>query len=472
MGFYLHYNGLVDSIWERRIHAPFVLAALGIALTTGFGYAALLVGALALNVPTGLWWLAWSQAHGHAQLFGFVGLFVLGMGLYFLPRLRGARLRNPARAERGFWLLTLGILGRTLAQPVLATLDQATVMALFWRLAWAASAVAEAAGIVALGSIVVATLRAAPPLARGAPAWPVLPFIWISLASFGLAILSTFLGTLIPAVGSQVLVPASWNGLTIEFMLSGVALPMAFAFSVRNLPLFLRLAMPPRDPWRWLALVYAVALLLRLLPDLTAAAGLELPGLAQTAALGGVLQALIILAFIWVLDLAHRRPAWLTERAVQPRPEVEAARPPTRPGYPDAGEYGRFELLVYSAYLWLLVFVAMMLLGNSAVLLGYASPIPTDVERHTLTLGFVTLLVLGMAARMVPGFSGKKGVPRPGLVMATFILGNLAVLMRVVPLFFGHAGLWLILFGLSGVAGWLAVAALALNLYPILTETG
>jgi hypothetical protein len=37
-----------DSIPTRRIHEPFVVAALGFALTAGFGYAALLVAALAL----------------------------------------------------------------------------------------------------------------------------------------------------------------------------------------------------------------------------------------------------------------------------------------------------------------------------------------------------------------------------------------------------------------------------------------
>src|SRR5207253_11206644 len=31
---------------------------------------------------------AWIQAHGHAQLFGWVGTFVLGIGFYSIPKLR------------------------------------------------------------------------------------------------------------------------------------------------------------------------------------------------------------------------------------------------------------------------------------------------------------------------------------------------------------------------------------------------
>jgi len=32
---------------------------------------------------------AWLQAHGHAQVFGWVGTFILGIGFYSIPKLRG-----------------------------------------------------------------------------------------------------------------------------------------------------------------------------------------------------------------------------------------------------------------------------------------------------------------------------------------------------------------------------------------------
>src|SRR5262245_26233967 len=31
---------------------------------------------------------AWLQAHGHAQVFGWIGSFILGIGFYSVPRLR------------------------------------------------------------------------------------------------------------------------------------------------------------------------------------------------------------------------------------------------------------------------------------------------------------------------------------------------------------------------------------------------
>ena len=33
---------------------------------------------------------AWLQAHGHAQVFGWIGSFILGIGFYSVPKLRGA----------------------------------------------------------------------------------------------------------------------------------------------------------------------------------------------------------------------------------------------------------------------------------------------------------------------------------------------------------------------------------------------
>ena len=105
---------------ERRVHEPFVFAALAIGLTAGFGYGAIIVAALAFRWPLGTWWIALVQAHGHAQLFGWAGLFVLGVGLFFLPRLRGTTLARPRLAPWALASLVGGIAMRALSQPLLA----------------------------------------------------------------------------------------------------------------------------------------------------------------------------------------------------------------------------------------------------------------------------------------------------------------------------------------------------------------
>ncbi len=469
-----------ESTWTRRIHEPFIAGALCIALTEGFGYATLLVLALALRVPLGAWWVPAVQAHGHAQLFGWMGMFILGMGLHFLPRLRGARLLRTEFAAPAFWLLVIGIALRSLAQAVLGLLTPGAASAELLRMAWALSALLELAGACLIGAMLVATARRAAPLLPGAPAYPVLPFLLVAAASGLLAFLLNAVGTWLsffgecsfsasPLSSRAVLGPCTtiagpWDALIIELMLYGLALPVAFVFSVRNLPLYLRLAAPPRRELRYLAAVYAAGLALRLLPDLSTLAALDAPWMQYVGALGIIVQSLVIVDFILRLDLLHRRPPWTVDRAAPSRPELEHLRRATRKGYPDAGEYGRFELLIYSGYAWLAIAAILGFVYGLAFFAENAYPIPADAVRHSIAVGFITLLILGMAVRMAPGLSGKRRVAYPGLVLYTFLLGNLAALLRVVPLFFPASGLALALLGASGAFGWLAVALLAVNL--------
>jgi hypothetical protein len=49
---------------------------------------------------------AWIQAHGHAQVLGWIGSFILGIGYYSIPKLRGGLSGGhlgsfPSRADRG-----------------------------------------------------------------------------------------------------------------------------------------------------------------------------------------------------------------------------------------------------------------------------------------------------------------------------------------------------------------------------------
>ncbi|MBI3537682.1 MAG: NnrS family protein [Chloroflexi bacterium] len=443
---------LNESVWKKRIHEPFLRAALIIALTFGFGYAIILIELIGHQISYGAGWMSLAQAHGHAQLFGWLGLFVIGMGLFFLPRLANAQLQKTNRAPLGFWLLVIGIALRGISQPLLGWDASFAIVA---RVAWLLSALMELAGAVVIGSMLAATHATLPKVTRDSPAFPVIPFLWMALASFAFAFLANFFATLDAFMQSATVLSGAWDALIITLILYGVAIPMALVFSVRNLPLFLRLALPPRDSLRALAAVYALGFGLRLASTFN----------YLFAAPAAMLQSAVILIFVWQLDLIRLRPAWITKRAPSPRPNLDDLRKPTRANYPDAGEYGRFELLIYSAYAWL-VFFALIELGRGvSALIGFDFSVSTDAERHALTLGFITLLIFGMAVRLAPGFSGKNRVAHPRLVAATFFLGNLAALLRVAPLFLADAGVPLLLVAPSGAFGWIAVAGLAWNLF-------
>jgi hypothetical protein len=91
--------------------------------------------------------------------------------------------------------------------------------------------------------------------------------------------------------------------------------------------------------------------------------------------------------------------------------------------------------------------------------------------RHAQLAGFGTLLLLGVAPRMLPGFLGARGPAWPALVRPTWILGAVAAFGVCVGLGLPAASLpwWAqMLFGVSGTLGWLAVALLAANLWATL----
>jgi hypothetical protein len=243
------------------------------------------------------------------------------------------------------------------------------------------------------------------------------------------------------------------------------------------LPLYLRLPVP-RWPVRGMAYAYAIALAMQVLPHVPPLLQLAPQYLVAGSHLGGFLKGSVILWFVWRLDVLTRvQDAWTVQRRLHPGPE----RRPTRPGLPDYGEFGRFEWLVYAAYVWL-VLAAVSEVGNSvSAFIGRPVPMESGALRHMYLLGFITLLIFGMAVRMLPGFLQQRRVARPALVTATFWLGNAAMCSRVlvfglpavvlqsVP---GSAALARIALAISGLLGWVAVCCLALNLWQTAQHAG
>src|SRR4051794_30971903 len=99
--------------------APMLKTALLLGIGGGFLLATILTITRILLVQLGAWWAALAQAHGHLQLYGWAGLFVLGVALHFLPRLRG----TPLVAARLIpWILvsiSVSMILRALCQPLL-----------------------------------------------------------------------------------------------------------------------------------------------------------------------------------------------------------------------------------------------------------------------------------------------------------------------------------------------------------------
>ncbi|HKT37659.1 MAG TPA: hypothetical protein VJR48_04760, partial [Ktedonobacterales bacterium] len=135
-----------------------------------------------------------------------------------------------------------------------------------------------------------------------------------------------------------------------------------------------------------------------------------------------------------------------------------------------------YVALIISAYLWAFLAGALLVVDGAALALNASPPVTLDAARHSIAVGFIALLLAGVSARMIPGFSGGH-IRSPRLVTALLWLGNAAALLRVGSLLAqpllgatsAGAALDSALFGLSGPLGLTFALILAIMLWPALS---
>lgn len=451
--------------------APLLRAALLLGAGGGFALAALLTTSQALGLPLGVWWLATAQAHGHLQVYGWAGLFVLGVATHFLPRLRGAPLAHPRLIPWCLGLVVAGLLARALGQPLMALMmvhgDGV------WRAMVGLSGIAEALGYLGLGSCLALTLRAGPPLATRKAFRSVLPLLAGALTSLEVAALVNCANTLALGWQAQPVVGGVADELNITLGLFGFLVPMALAMSAQSLPLYAGLEPFPRQMLWPLAGCYFGGLVAFCAGMLVASGGSALG--PDVEGLGLLAMGAALLTFIGVFLRMMRGRRKLPEKvtSLAPAPAV-AERRYAEVKASNRKAYGPFVGLVASAYLWALLAGVLILTDGGALLVTGDIPFALDAVRHALAIGFIALLICGLAPRMVPAFSGGH-IASPRYVTATLWLGNVSAVLRVgsilaAPLLVGGVGSALdnALFGLSGPTGLALAICLALNLWPAL----
>jgi uncharacterized protein involved in response to NO len=445
--------------------APVLGAALLIGASGGFVLATVLTLTRAFHVPTGVWWVALAQAHGHLQLYGWAGLFILGVAFHFLPRLRGAGLAYPQAIPWLLGTLVAGIVLRGIGQPLFAATGQG-----IWKIAMVTSGVVELVAFLGFLTIVIATAMQGPKLSTRPQLQKTLPFLVGIFASLGLAaIINLFNVSMASVVAVAGVVPASDDALNVTLGLLGFLVPMALTMSAQTLPMYAGLEPFPRKLFWPLAIGYFGGLALALV-------GIG-SGIGWLEGLGTLLVGAVLLIFVGLFMRLMRARGKLPQRVAKLAPEPEAAEHHYRRQISsDRSAYGPFVALVASAYTWAIVGGALLVIDGIAGVLDLGAPFSLDAARHSLAIGFIALLICGIAPRMVPGFSGGH-ILSAKLVTATLWLGNSAAILRVGSLLIaplldalGPSGAFVdsLLFGLSGPLGLALAICLAVNLWPAL----
>lgn len=437
-----------DRLWLR-----FVWLSLLCALLPGFGLATLMVSAWIFGQPPGLWYLAAIQTHACALLTGWGGAMILGVALHFLPRLRRVKLIRPERVVVLFWLLAIGLTCRIVGQPLLALLApgarHATVVWL--NVAISGGAALQALGVVGLLAVLVVTFRAGPPLDPNHGFKQIAPLLTVAALALGLAQL-VWAGGAADSLAqgrSLAVFPARVQAVAVDLMLFGFVAAIGVAMSSRLFPLTFRTQLPQPRALRVAGALLAGGVLLTAMDGLQPAyslVGLTIGDWAATFYAGGLLTGAFAV------------------RIFQARKPLRHAVVPYRIGE-DPAAVG-----VLSAYIWAAVGACLLLL---LLLQKVGLPIPRallqkNLARHALGLGFMTMLIMSVGWKMLPGFGG--GQPRGRkLLWSAVWLANLAVLFRIIPALFpsgnGPGRSWSeLLFPCAGMAGLGAILAFAIAL--------
>ena len=311
---------------------------------------------------------AWIQAHGHAQLFGWVGTFILGIGFYSIPKLRKLK---PFALWAAWLTWALWVVGVTVRWS-------SNIYPWHWRIALPLSATLELAAFLIFLQA-VATHRSS------GSAKPLEPWIFVVIAAT-LGLLASLMLNLgasfqLALNADSPAFPHLFDQRYLIVSMWGFIVPMVWSFSARWLPVFMGLR-PLRNSFLLAAVALnTVGVILGFLEHFFTACVLLLAGAATAVA---------AIRFF--------------EPAVKPAKIVNVHR--------------SFPVFIRIAYGWLLIAAVLSIWAARAG----AAPGIWGASRHALTVGFIAAMVFCVGQRILPSFCGMRVLWSPRLMLIMLIL--------------------------------------------------
>jgi hypothetical protein len=358
---------------------------------------------------------SWLQAHGHAQIFGWIGTFILGIGYHSLAKMGRPGFSAVRRAWLTYGLWTSGVALRWIV----------SVTAWEWRIALPLSALLELGGFLAFFATVSghrpgdSHARQPPQLWMKQVVGSTLGFLVTLLANLA-AVMDAALRGAGPAIAHEI------DQRLLIVPLWGFLVPMVWGFNARWLPIFLGLRAPSGKPllaamvFAWLAIAAT------------------LTGHSFGGGIAAVIAAIAGIAGLHILD-RPAQPAKIT------------------------GVHRSFPFFVRLSYMWLFAAACLTVCAAAADRAGGI----WGASRHALTVGFLATMVFAIGQRILPAFCGARLLFSSNLMFASLALLNAGCVLRVaseIPAYEGNLAIaWRVL-PVSGILELAAVALFAVNL--------
>lgn len=356
----------------------------------------------------------WVQAHGHAQIFGWIGTFILGIGFYSIPKLRRM---DPFALWAAWTCWALWTSGVTLRWLTGVYLWQ-------WRILLPLSAIFELAAFL----IFFQSVSGHRPRDSGherLESW-VLVVIAASLGLLTTLLVNFGAAFYLSLRGLSPDLPAWFDQRFLVLETSGFLVPFVWGFSAKWLPIFLGLRR-----------VRGAFLL--------GAVGVNCAGVI--AALAGLMTLSVLLLLSGILA------AVCALRLLEPAQQAAKVK----------GVHTSFPIFVRIAYAWAIVASALAIWANLA---GESHGI-WGASRHALTVGFLATMVFSVGQRILPAFSGMRLLLSTKLMFVSLLLLSLGCALRVSSEILAYQGFaawawsWL---PVSAITEMTAVTIFAINL--------
>ncbi|MGA2651485.1 MAG: hypothetical protein ABSF28_13220 [Terracidiphilus sp.] len=321
---------------------------------------------------------AWMEGHGHAQMFGWIGSFILGIGFYSQP----ARSRSAIRVSMScFVLWTLGVAMRWFAN----------IYGWHWRTLLPVSAGIELAAVLIFLS--AASRHKLPEQAdqkkHGMELWMV--SVLLGTGGLAFAVIFNFVECL--RLGLQGVLRPFPHLLDQEYLVLlgwGFVVPVVWGFSARWLPAFLTIAKPD-------VRIFRAALIL---DGFGVVCGVLGWSLAATNSL-----AFSAIAIVFALHLAGQPHGPAKTQGIHPS----------------------FTYFVRIAYAWLVIAGSMSVWAATADQHGGI----WGASRHALTVGFAATMVFAIGPRILPHFGGIQNIFSKRLMFFSLLLLQVGCVLRV-----------------------------------------
>ncbi|MGC8640052.1 MAG: hypothetical protein ACP5XB_09275, partial [Isosphaeraceae bacterium] len=239
---------LADTIYRR-----FFLAGIAVVLSAGASWGAWLLWTIGWNGSFRAASIHAVNAHGAAQIFGWVGLFIMGFAYQAFPRMWQTRLPAPRLAVVAFGLLLGGVVVRTVGLVTTETWESARFVAL-------AGGLMQITAVVLFASQLLVAFRRS-----GAAVEPYVGFVVAALAWFLLSsVFSVWHSwrTMTAAdLDTLVWIVATYQSPLRDLQIHGLALFMILGVSLRMLPAIYGLPrISERRAWWVLGLLTAMVI--------------------------------------------------------------------------------------------------------------------------------------------------------------------------------------------------------------------